>query len=55
MIDLGVGITFAPTRDKSALAVVILDNGTTVKAYASDVAELEVIIETLLLQAQALE
>jgi len=51
MVESGVGITFAPTRDKSALSVTIMDNGEKERAFCANAAELEALLETLKIQA----
>lgn len=51
-VKAGVAVTIGSTRDGSTVTVALLDGGQVHKAYASDAAELETIIETICLQAE---
>lgn len=53
-LKVGAAITLSLSRDKSTVCLSIIDNGKVEKAYAANVAELEVLLETIQLQAELL-
>lgn len=51
LANMGVSITFAPTRDKGAMSVTLVDDGNKTKAYPTSGDEMDVILESISLQA----
>lgn len=54
VLKTGAAITLSFTKDKSSLSLSIIDNGQVQRAYAADIAELEVLMESIQLQASVL-